>query len=835
MASDATGATRATYQDPAQPIEARVEDLLARMTLEEKVRLMAGAEPFALPAIERLGIPSLRMSDGPTGVRSNTGEAATVFPVGVAMAATWNPELAYEVAAAIAREAKALGEHVVLAPTINIVRTPVWGRNFETYSEDPVLAARIAARYVDGLQDEGIGASLKHYAANNQELNRLDVSVELDERTLREIYLAAFETVVKASNPWTVMASYNRVRGTFASENPYLLTDVLKGEWGYDGVVVSDWGAVHSTAPAANAGLDLEMPGPPKWFGDKLLAAVRAGEVPEAQIDEAVRRLIRLMVRCRLLDGAPPPAGELRSQRHRAIARTAAEEAIVLLKNEGGLLPLDPAKVKSLAAVGPNAAALRFQGGGSSRVRAGRRPTPLESLRTVLGDEVAILHADGGDPEPFPPLAGRRLFSPDQSRDAQGLTGEYFASADLSGDPAWTRLDRQFLLWFSTLSSEGRERGFNSLRWSGWFWPQRDGRHEFSVRGDGPARLVLDGQTLIDAATEGVDDPYDVFGYPTLRRMGSAELVAGRGYPIVIEYGWVPSRPGASSETLSLGLREPTGTIAEAVEAVRRAEAAVVFVGSASTTEAEGYDRADIDLPGEQNALVEAVLEANPDAVIVVNAGAPMTMPWIDKARAVLLAWLPGEEGPDAIAEILFGKAAPSGRLPVTFPRRLEDDPSQPYYTGGPEAPYAEGLFVGYRHYDRSNLAPLFPFGFGLTYGAFAYDGLVAPDQARTDEPVEVSLTLANTGARAAKETVQLYVAPRDPALPRPVKELKAFAKVVLEPGERRTVRLTLQPRDFACYDPGRAAWITEAGAYDLLVGASAGEVRLTRTITLTA
>ncbi|MDR3513315.1 MAG: glycoside hydrolase family 3 C-terminal domain-containing protein [Caulobacteraceae bacterium] len=834
MASDATTAAREIYQDPSQPIEARVADLVGRMTLEEKVLLMAGAEPFALPAIERLGIPSLRLSDGPTGVRSNTGEAATVFPVGVAMAATWNPELAKEVAAAIAREAKALGEQVILAPTINIVRTPVWGRNFETYSEDPFLAGQIAVGYVDGLQGEGIGASLKHYAANNQELNRMDTSAELDERTLREIYLAAFETVVKASNPWTVMASYNRLWGTFASENTYLLSDILKGEWGYDGVVVSDWGAVHSTAPAANAGLDLEMPGPPRWFGDKLLAAVKAGEVAQAQIDEAARRLVRLMLRCGVLDAKLRPEGELRSQRHRAIARAAAEEAIVLLKNEGGLLPLDPGAISSLAAVGPNAAALRFQGGGSSRVRAGRRPTPLDSLRAVLGDDVAIVHAEGGDPEPFPPLANRRLFSPDETRDAQGLKGDYFASADLGGAPVDSRVERHFLLWYSTLSSEGGKRGFNSLRWSGWFWPQRDGVHEFSVRGDGPARLVLDGAALIDETTPGVDDPYDVFGYPTMRRMGSASLVAGRGYPIQIDYVWAPSRSGASSETLSLGLREPTGTIEQAVEAVRGAEAAIVFVGSASTTEAEGYDRADIDLPGEQNALVEAVLAVNPDAVIVVNAGAPMTFPWIDKAKAVLLTWLPGEEGPDAIAEILFGKAGPSGRLPVTFPKRLEDNPAQPYYTGEAEAPYGEGLFVGYRHFDRSNTAPLFPFGFGLTYGAFDYADLVAPATARTDEAVTVSLTLANTGGRTAKETVQLYVRPHDPALPRPVKELKGFSKVELAPGERRGVSLTLTPRDFAYYDPDRKAWITDPGAYDLLVGASTADIRLERTITLT-
>ena len=825
----APASARDVYRDPAQPIEARVADLLARLTLAEKVALMAGAEPFALPAIPRLGIPSLRLSDGPTGVRSNSGETATVFPVGAAVAAMWNPDLTREVAGAIAREAKALGEHVILAPTINIVRTPLWGRNFETYSEDPFLAGRIGAAYVEGLQGEGVGASLKHYAANNQELNRLDTSVEIDERALREIYLAAFEHVVATANPWTVMASYNRLRGVFASENPHLLTDILKGEWAYDGVVVSDWGAVHSTAPAANAGLDLEMPGPPRWFGDKLVAAVEAGKVARERIDDAARRLVRLILRCGALDDAPSALGELRSPRHRAIARDAAQEAIVLLKNDGELLPLDRLVVRTLAVVGPNAATLRLQGDGSSRVRAARRPTPLNSLRGLLGERIEIVHADGCDPEPFPPVANRRLFSPDEARDIQGLAVDYFASADTGGEPAASGLESRMMLWLPAGAAS-----FRSLRWSGWFWPQHDGRHEFSLRGDGTARLVLDGSLLLDETTLGLDDPHDVFGYPTVRRTCSADLIAGRGYRLRIDYAWADARPGAQYETFSLGLRQPSGTIEEAVEAVRGADATVVFVGSASSTEAEGYDRADIDLPGRQNALVEAVLAVDPDAVIVVNAGAPMTLPWIDRARAVLWTWLPGEEGPDAIAQILIGEAAPSGRLPVSFPRKLEDNPAQRFYTGAPTAPYGEGLFVGYRNYDQAGVGPLFPFGHGLTYGRFAYSDLIAPTHARADEAVSVTFALTNVGRRAGRETAQLYIHPHTPGLPRPIKELKGFSKVELAPGDRRELSLTLTPRDFAYYDPARAAWVTEPGEYDILIGASAGDIRLARTLTLT-
>jgi beta-glucosidase len=827
-----TDTVTAPYQDTALPLEARAADLLTRLTLAEKVQLMAGETGFALAPIARLGVPSLRMTDGPTGVRSNVGATATVFPVGVAMAATWNVDLTGHVAAAIAREAQALGEHIVLAPTINMVRTPVWGRNFESYSEDPFLAGRIGAAYVAGLQGQGVGASLKHYAANNQELNRMGTSAQVDERTLREIYTAAFEHVVGAANPWTVMASYNKVNGVHASENPHLLTQMLKDEWGYDGVVVSDWGAVHSTAPAANAGLDLEMPGAPRHFGDKLLAAVAAGEVSQAVIDGAALRMARLLIRVGLLDGGPAPVGELRSARHQTVARCAAEEAIVLLKNDG-LLPLAPGGVKTLALIGPNSGAMRIQGDGSSRVTPGRRVTPLEALSALLGEGVRILHEDGGDNEPFPPAAVPAMFSPTLERAEPGLAAEYFADAGFDGPPIRTTVERRLLKWVSLFAP--LRQPFAALRWHGFFWPEKSGTHEFSVRGDGDLTLSVNGAVLIDPSNLGADDAHDPTGSPALRRTAQVDLVAGRAYPIEIEYLWAKARPGAGFETITLGLRQPTGSIDQAVAAARGADAAIVIVGSASSTEAEGYDRDDIGLPGDQNELVEAVLAANPNTVVVVNAGAPMTMPWIARVRAVLLAWLPGEEGPAALADIVFGRASPSGRLPVSFPARLEDNPAQASYTAADVAPYAEGLFMGYRHYDRPGAPePLFAFGHGLTFSSFDYADLEVPATAAAGQPVEVRLTLANTGAHPAKETVQLYIRPHAPALPRPVKELKGFAKLDLAPGERRAVSFTLTPRDFAYYDPQKPGWATDPGRYDILIAASAADVRLTGTVELT-
>ncbi|HEY5107257.1 MAG TPA: glycoside hydrolase family 3 C-terminal domain-containing protein [Caulobacteraceae bacterium] len=831
--TDSPTAGREAFRDAGAPLETRVEDLASRLTLKEKVALMAGAASFTLEGVERLGIPGIRVTDGPTGVRSNEGEVATVFPVGVAMGATWNPELVREVAGAIAREALALDNRVVLAPTINIVRTPLWGRNFETYSEDPFLAGTLGAAYIEGLQAEGVGASLKHYAVNNQEVGRMTVSARVDERTLREIYLAGFELAIKTANPWTVMASYNRINGIYATEHNYLVNGILKGEWAYDGVVVSDWGAVHSTAAAAAGGTDLEMPGPPRWFGDKLVAAVRAGEVSQARIDDAARRIVRLIVRSGALDGGPRPAGELRSKRHKEIAARAAEEAVVLLKNSGALLPFDAGAMRTVAVVGPNAAARRIQGGGSSQVRAGRQTSILQAVQDLLAGRCEVIHQEGGDNEPVPPAARAAMFSPDDGRRAPGLSCEYFAARDFDAPPFRQQTERQIGKLVSTTSVDAMGAGLGALRWSGWLWPQRDGRHEFSLRAPGEGRLVLDGAVLIDAATPGTVDSMDVGGMAVPRRTAAVSLVAGRGYGFVVEYVRPAQTAGIAWEYVGIGLRQPAGAIEAAAEAAAGADCAIVVIGAASVSEGEGYDRQNLDLPGDQNALVEAVVAANPRTVVVLTNGAPYVLPWIDHAPAVVEAWLGGEEGPDAVARILFGDAAPSGRLPVSFPRRIEDSPAHPFYPGGAEADYGEGLFVGYRHFDRANEPPLFPFGFGLTYTRFAYGELMAPEATKAGDGVAVSFKITNVGERAGKETAQLYVRPRGPSRPRPVKELKAFTKVALAPGETRTVVLNLEARAFAFYDPDLKAWMAEPGAYDLLIGASAADIELQATVRL--
>jgi beta-glucosidase len=811
------------YKDSAAALEHRVADLLVRLTTKEKAALVAGADNFSTIALPRLGIAPMRFADGPNGVRSTRGDAATAFPTGVAMAATWNPELIARAAAAIGREARALGVHVVLGPNINIQRTPLAGRNFETYSEDPLLSGIIGTSFVRGLQSEGVGASVKHYVANEQERQRRIGSSNVDERALREIYLAPFEMIVRQAQPWTIMSAYNRLNGMFMTENRRLLTEVLKREWGFDGMVMSDWGAVHTTVEAANAGLDLEMPGPARYYGDMLVKAVRNTQVDMAQLDDNVRRVLRTLFRTGVMDGMRRPAGELGSERHRHIAVDVARDSITLLKNERGLLPLSRERVRSIAVIGPNADAAIIQGGGSANVIPARIVTALESLRELSGMHVE--YAQGVDNELVTPAADSRLLSTTATREVQGLQFAIYANAKFAGRPASSGVDT----YFNKLSlGEGltpAQEDPISARWSGYFWPSKSGVYEFSLTQVGSAVLTIDGVRIIDDETP-TRPPAGAELFPIPMRVVQLELRAGRGYPILLEY---------VSGTLAFhlfrfGIRPPAGTIDEAVRIARDADVALVFVGVSTTSETEGADRRDMELFGPQNELVEAVAAANPNTVVVLNNGAPLRLPWIDRVSAVLEAWLPGQEGARAVAEVLLGMANPCGKLPLTFPRRLEDNPSYLYYSNGRDAHYGEGVFVGYRYYEKRKVEPLFPFGHGLSYTTFEYASLRAPDEVLAGQPIHVSVEVTNTGAIAGRETVQLYVGDEvTQDVVRPVKELKGFHKVELAPGESQLVRFTLNTHDLAYYDVHRRAWITTPGKYRLYVGSSAADIRATR------
>ena len=805
-----------TYQDPKAPLEERVEDLLARLTPRERISLLAGGSQFATQGIERLQIPALRFSDGPNGVRSNEGESTTVFPTGSALAATWDPDVLQAVGQAIGREARALDIQVMLGPNVNIQRSPLAGRNFEAYSEDPYLTGKLGVGFVKGVQSQGVGTSVKHFVANEQENDRNRSSSNLDERTLREIYLLPFEMVVQEAHPWTVMASYNRVNGTYASENERIIRDVLKGEWGFDGVLMSDWGAVHTTVEAANAGLDLEMPGPPRFFGSRLAQATRNWQVEEKVVDDAARRMVRLIIRTGALDGKRP-SGELRSAHNRATALAAASEAITLLKNERGVLPLDKSRLRSLAIIGPNADVPLYQGGGSASVIPSRIETPLQSLRTLVGQGVRISYAQGADNDFLPPPADARLLSPSEARGDQGLRVTYYNNASFAGTPARTAIETHF--GRLALPVEGAQI---SARFEGFLWAPRDGTYEFSLSQLGEATVYVDDQKILSPELGTVRPPAMDFGAPI--RLASVALTSGRPHRLRVEYISLP----LPFHSLQLGIRLPAPTIEEAVQVARTADAVVVFVGSSVSAETEGRDRSDMELAGRQNELVAAVLAANPNTVVVLNSGSPVRLPWADTAHTLVQGWLAGEEGPHALAQVLLGEVNPSGKLPFTFPRRLEDNPAYLYYSSGRDANYGEGVFVGYRYYEKRKLAPLFPFGHGLSYTSFEYANLRVPATLAPGQPLQVSVDVKNTGRRAGRETVQVYVGDEATAeVVRPLKELKSFRKVSLAPGASTTLTFTLVPRDLSYYDPHLREWTNTHGAHRIYVGSSSADIRL--------
>ena len=809
-------------------VEERIGALLKQLTLREKISLLSGQDAWHTVAIERLGLPALVMTDGPHGVRSSQAEAgridgpATSFPTGVSMAASWDPDLIERVGAALGEETRAMGCDILLGPCVNIVRHPLAGRNFEAYAEDPFLAGKIGVGYVKGVQGRRIGTSLKHYACNNQEVERFRGNSIIDERTLREIYLSQFEMVVKEAKPWTVMCSYNRINGDYASQNNHLLNEILKQEWGFEGVVVSDWGANHTVFESVEGGLDLEMPGPAKYYGRQLEEAVNIWQIDEAKVDEAARRVLRMLLHSGKVDGETLPPGSLNTPEHQALARELAEQSIVLLKNDGALLPLQPVKIKKLAVIGPHAAIGSIGGGGSSFLESPYRVSPLDGLKAQLqGQPVEVLYAQGCDNfANLPPLRGLELTIPDGQ---PGAACQIWDNVEFKGQPVVERVEKNRLdfWWFTPPVKEVKDEF--SARWLGSLTAAETGRHSFSLSSSGIARIYLDGKPLIDNSTK---KPEGMFS-PDYTQV-EIELVAGQSYEIKLEVARPANENHAHARIGFAYTPRPAQDqrFAEAVELARTADVAVVCIGLPENFESEGDDRRDMELTGRQNELVEAILKVNPRTVVVLNAGAPVRLPWVEQVPALLEAFYPGLEGGHAIARILLGAVNPSGKLSETFPKRLEDTPAFINYPGTKDVLYGEGIFVGYRYYDRRDLAPLFPFGYGLSYTTFEYSGLHLPAEGSAGQPVEVSVTVQNTGKVTGKEIVQLYVSDLQSSLVRPPKELKGFTKLELAPGESREVRFTLDERAFSFYNPYRKRWVAEPGQFEILVGASSRDIR---------
>jgi len=817
-----------------------VEDLLRQMTMQEKVAMLAGTNDWYTVPVERLGIPSLKTTDGPNGARGaggfSAGVKAACFPAEISLASTWDQDLLQRVGQALAQEAKMKGAQVLLAPTVNIQRSPLGGRNFECFSEDPYLSARLAVAYITGLQREGVGASLKHFVCNDEEFERFSISSEVRERALREIYLLPFQIAVREATPWTIMAAYNLVNGVPASEHPYLLTEILRHEWGFDGVVMSDWFfSVKSTAASVNAGLDLEMPSA-RWRGQKLLEAVERGEVAEATIDTSVRRLLQLLVKADLFEH--PQAGPEQDTdlpEHRALIREAAAEGIVLLKNEQHVLPLQREHLNSIAVIGPNAQVAQIMGGGSAQVNVHYAITPFEGIESKVGDHVSVRYEQGcTNYKLLPFLESEQLLAGTEDV-AHGFAIEYFATPDLGGTPILREIQpKSELSWFGEMP-EGVNPQHFSLRATGRFTPQEAGAYTFGLVSVGRSRLFIDGREVIDNWTQQTHGG-EYFSMGSTEVKATVTLEAGREYLLTIEFAKGEEVPLGA---VRLGCRPPApaDTIEHAAALAAASDVAIVCVGFGGDWQSEGFDRPDLTLPGKQDALIEQVAAANPRTIVVLNTGSPITMPWLDQVAAVVQAWYPGQECGNAIADVLFGDTTPSGKLPQTFPVRLEDNPAYLDFPGeNGKVYYGEGLFVGYRYYDKKKIAPLFPFGFGLSYTTFSYSSLrLGAQQIGPDETLPVAIDITNTGLRTGKEIVQVYVRDVKASLQRPEKELKAFTKVQLEPGERKTVKLSLARDALAYYDDLAHEWVAEAGEFEILVGASSQDIRATATFALTA
>jgi beta-glucosidase len=790
-----------------------VDAVMGELTLEQKVMLLAGHD--AWHTVELPGVPALRCSDGPAGVRGTSwqGPASASFPCGTALGATFDPALVEEVGRALGREAHSKGVNVLLAPTVNLHRTPIGGRNFECMSEDPYLTSQIAVGYIRGVQSEHVAACIKHFVANDTEFERMTISSEVDERTLRELYLVPFEAAVApveegGAGVRVVMSSYNRINGTYASEHGPLLRGVLRDEWGFDGAVFSDWYGTHSAAASLEAGLDLEMPGPPRQRGEALLAAVRAGEVAEARVDESVRRLLELFVWTRVGE-IDTTEGTDDADATRAVIRRAAIAGTVLLKNEGNLLPLAP--TTRLALLGPNAERSQIQGGGSAQVRANR---PVRLLQAVRGRGLDVGHEAGCSID-------KRL---------RALRGN-FAIRYVDGETGATvehDTDRLSMLWMDAPADGIDLRHFGATV-TGSFTPDVSGDWQFGVTSVGPAVLRINGEVVVDLSVAQTGGAFFGNGSPEVR--ATAPLAAGVVCTVEVDY---PAIEYPMLRGLMVGAEPPVQTNAmdRAIALAAAADVAVVVVGTNADWETEGEDRTTMDLPGEQDELVARVAKVNPNTVVVINAGSPVSMPWLDSVAAVMQIWFPGEELGEAVADILLGDAEPGGRLPVTMPRRLVDTPAYTHHPGRDGlAIYGEGLRIGYRWYDAQAVEPLFAFGHGLGYTTFelrpatvtvagtGIDGSVG--MVEDGVTVTVTVPVHNTGARAGSEVVQCYVEPPVDGPDRPIRTLQAFAKVELAAGESGAVTLQLDRRAFSSWDVAAHGWVVPPGAYRLLVGTS--------------
>ncbi|MGO8765866.1 MAG: glycoside hydrolase family 3 C-terminal domain-containing protein [Limisphaerales bacterium] len=814
------GADVPLYQNTTAPLEQRVDDLFGRLTQDEKLSLLGGTG-FTTRPIPRLGVPPMAMADAGQGVRGGPGSTlgpATAFPAGVCMAATWDTNLIWQVGQAIGDEArnKGAGIQIELGPAINIHRSPLGGRNGEFFTEDPFLNARLAVAFIPGLQSTGVGACVKHYVCNNQETDRNAINETVSERALREIYLPGFEAAVKEAKVWSVMDAYNQVNGLHCSANPYLLEDILKKEWGFDGLVMSDWGAVHAT-DAVQAGNDLEMPNGRYMSVSRLQAALADGGITQAAVDDSVHRILRTIVRTGLLDGPiRQDPSQVNSPAHAALALKVAEEGIVLLKNQKNLLPLNSQEVHSITLIGKAGNDFQVDALGSPAVPPLRTVQILEGLKARAGNATMDYVPADGSGELIPVSA---VTTPDGS--AHGFKAEYYENRRLEESPAFVRVDETIDLQPPPSPAPDFPTTNFSVRWTGKLIAPATGRYVFTFTSGGGCRVFLDDRPIIDHWRTG-----------SRSFRAEEDLVAGQTYDLRIEYFQVGGDYVARLAWLPPG----ESPYADAVAAAKKADVAIVCVDT-RRTEGEGADRPSMDLPAHQDELIQAVAAANHNTIVLLNTGTPVTMTnWLRQTPAVIEAWFPGQEGGTALAAILFGDVNPSGKLPDTFAASRDDYPDAGNFPGkNGQVNYAEGIYVGYRHFDKNRIEPVFPFGYGLSYTKFHYKNLrLSSPRFGPDGSLVASVDITNTGKRAGDEVAELYLHDPHPKIDKPVRELKGFAKVALKPGETRTVQFNVQPRDLAYFDTAGHQWKADAGDYEIEIGASSRDIQRTATLQLT-
>jgi len=836
------------------------------MTIDERASLTAGASAWSTPAVERVGIPEVFVTDGPAGARGpqfpGAGQQVRSLniPCGAALGATWNPALVEDLGVALGDQTRTKACRVLLAPTVNLHRAPLAGRNFESYSEDPFLTGKLAAAFIRGVQSQAVATTVKHFAGNESEFERMTIDTVVDERTLRELYLLPFEMAVREGGSLGIMTSYNRLNGLYNAESRWLLQGILRDEWGFEGFVVTDWYAAGTTEGAAAAGLDLEMPGPSRFYGRQLGKAVRDGEVDEVLLNGAVHRLLSVYDRIGALDDELREPIAIDRPEHRALVRRAAAESMVLLQNgmhaagttkPDVVLPLDASTIKTLAVVGPNAESARIMGGGSAEVEPHSQVSPLEALQARLGEAVTIVYEQGCDIDKTVPLISPKLLG------GEGFAIEMFDGTEFDGDVVCRRTVTNGKLIVLPGTEDDVPTGAMSYRATGSLQAAHSGPHLLSLVQLGAARVIVDGAIVFDGITDPTPRGEGFFGIAKEELTAVVDLSADRPSTIEVEFtsierGWM--------QGVQLGCKPVPSTdlMDRAVAAAASADAAIVIVGTNNDWETEGHDRSSMDLPGRQSELIERVSAANPNTVIVLNSGSPVTTRWAAEAPAILQVWFGGQEMSNALADVLFGDVDPSGRLPTTFPECIEHTPSFGNFPGEHgQVRYGEGLLMGYRWYEARRLPVPFVFGHGLSYTTFAIGApQIAPTYDSATGTLTVVVPVTNTGSRRGAEVVQCYVGAVAPAVVRPPKELKAFQKVWLDPGETVAVTMTLDARSFAYWNPGNVyrgtvvptalgnvgampesfpGWQVDPGDYRIHIGRSSADIAHVATVQVTA